>query len=628
VTAGPSSDAIVGLVSVVAVQLGPLQLRLPWGLTPSIVVVLGIVVLAMVLFTAELVPVDLTAIVVMVLLIVLQPWTGISVTEGISGFSNPATVAVLALLIISAGVSKTGAVQRVGSWFADVAADRPYSQLVATVLVAGPSSGVINNTPVVAILVPVVTDLARRARTSPSKLLMPLSFASILGGTLTVIGTSTNILASDVSARLIGHPFSMFEFTKLGLIVLVVGSAYLLTVGYWLVPERIAPSEEYVDEYELTDYLTEVVVLDGSPMVGQTVTEAMASTGLDVAVIDVERGRHRYAEPLDNLVIAPGDVFTVRTDRTILKRLIGLEGIDFLNADVGDEDLATPDERYILFEMVVSSGSGLVGETLASADFRKQFEGTVLAFKSRGELVRERLDDRPLRVGDTLLVQASEDSLDRLSRSRDLIVAHEPREPVYRTAKTPHAVAIVAGVVLLPAMGLLPIVVSALAGVVAMAVTGVLKPTELYDAVDWNVIFLLAGVIPLGIALETTGAAALLGEAIADSAHLLPMVGVLWVFYLVTALLTNVVSNNASVVLMLPVAVDAAQRVGANAFAFVLAVTFAASTSFMTPIGYQTNLFVYGAGGYRFTDYFRVGAPLQLILSVVTTLGIVYFWPL
>jgi di/tricarboxylate transporter len=261
------------------------------------------------------------------------------------------------------------------------------------------------------------------------------------------------------------------------------------------------------------------------------------------------------------------------------------------------------------------------------------------------------MDERRLRVGDTLLLQAAPDSIDRLSRNDDFIVAHEPDDPDYRTEKIPHAAAIMAGVVgfvavpwgavgsaLAGAAGVaalesasalsLPIMVTALAGVVAMVATGVLKPTEIYDAVEWDVIFLLAGLIPLGMALEQTGGADLLGSLVAATGAYLPALGVLWVFYIATGLITGVISNNASVVLMLPVAVETADQIGANPFAFVLAVTFAASTAFLTPVGYQTNLFVYGPGGYEFMDFFRVGAPLQLLLSVVTVLGIAFFWGL
>jgi di/tricarboxylate transporter len=223
-------------------------------------------------------------------------------------------------------------------------------------------------------------------------------------------------------------------------------------------------------------------------------------------------------------------------------------------------------------------------------------------------------------------VQATSETVGRLDLNRDFIVAQEVERTDFRKSKVPVALGIVAAVVGLAALDILPIVVSALAGALAMVVTGCLKPTEVYDAVQWDVVFLLAGVIPLGIALETTGAADLLADAVVRSAEFLPLLGVLGLFYLVTALLTNVISNNASVVLMIPVAVEAATQLDANAFAFVLAVTFAASTAFMTPVGYQTNLFVYGPGGYRFTDYLRVGGPLQLIFALVTTLGVAFFW--
>ena len=597
-------------------------------LTVDMLVVFLVIGIALVLFTLEWVPVDVTAIVSMVLLMVLEPWTQISAAEGISGFSNPATVTVLAMLILSSGVSRTGLVQRIGAAMARFAGDDPLRQLAATIGVAGPASGFINNTPVVAILVPVISDLAHQGRSSPSKLLMPLSFASMLGGTLTVIGTSTNILASDISDRLLGHPFNMFEFTGLGALVLVVGVVYLLTVGRWLLPERIKPREDFIEEYELSDYLTEVVVREDSPLVGMTVEDALAEADFDVDILQIDREEGRFLGPLGQVTVQAGDVFRVRTDRRTLEELMAVDGLDLVGTEVTEEELEAVATEQTLVELVITSGSDLVGETLETAAFRQRYDATVLAFLSRGELIRERIDQIVMRVGDTLLVQAPADSIDRLSRNRDFIVGHEPERPSYRTSKIPHAILIIGGVVALPALGVLPIVVSALAGVAAMVIAGVLKPTEIYDAVDWNVIFLLAGVIPLGIALEQTGAATLIGAGVAGTASVLPAIGVLWVFYLVTAVLTNVISNNASVVLMIPVAIEAAGRLEANAFAFVLAVTFAASTAFMTPVGYQTNLFVYGPGGYRFSDYFRVGAPLQLLLSVVTVVGISAFWGL
>jgi di/tricarboxylate transporter len=236
------------------------------------------------------------------------------------------------------------------------------------------------------------------------------------------------------------------------------------------------------------------------------------------------------------------------------------------------------------------------------------------------------MEDAELQVGDTLLVQATADSISRLNVNRDFIVAQEIERPDYRESKILLAVGIVAAVVAVAALDVLPIMVSALAGALVMVLTGVLKPPEVYDAVEWDVIFLLAGVIPLGIAMEETGAANLIADLLVLSADFLPAIAVLGLFYVVTAVLTNIVSNNASVVLMIPVAAEAAAQLGANAFAFVLAVTFAASTAFMTPVGYQTNLFVYGPGGYKFTDYVRVGGPLQLLFAVVTTAGIAAIW--
>lgn len=601
--------------------------------TAEMLVVFALILLALVLFATERFPIDVTAILVMVLLMVLEPWTQISPREGISGFANPATITVLAMLILSTGVNRTGIVQLIGRKMAAFAGTDRRKQLAATVGVTGPVSGFINNTPVVAILVPVIADLAHEGRTSPSKLLMPLSFASMLGGTLTLIGTSTNILASDIAAQLgaespgLGlHAFGMFEFTKLGVVVFAVGSLYLMTIGVRLLPKRIPADEDLVEEYALQEYLADVVVPANSQLIGQTVGEALGDDNLDIDVLQLIRYGERFDEPLARKEIHENDTLRLRTNRETLEYIMDAEGLTLSGGPRTEDDLHPEEEEPVLVEVVIPSGSFLVGETLASSSFRQRYDANVLAFRTRGDVVRDRFEDIRIRVGDTLLVQAPPDSLTRLVENEDFIVAHEFDEVTYRSDKIPFAVGIIAGVVALPALNILPIVVSALAGVVAMIFTGVLKPTELYSSVEWNVIFLLAGVIPLGIALQQTEAAALLGDAVAATSLFLPPIGVLWVFYLATGLLTSVISNNASVVLMIPVAANAAQSIGANAFAFVLAVTFAASTAFMTPVGYQTNLFVYGPGGYTFSDFIRVGAPLQFLLSIVTVLGIAFFW--
>ena len=611
-------------------------------ITPGIAVVFLVVLAALLLFVTEPVPVDVTAIGVLVALLLIQPASVALAAAGLvdgpillfpsypadalSGFSSEATLTVLAMFILSDGVQRTGVVQRVGARIATVTGDSQSRQLGASIGVVAPISGFINNTAAVAILLPMVTDLAHRGGTSPSKLLLPLSYASMFGGMLTLIGTSTNILASELSGRLIGRSFTMFEFTQLGIVVSVVGTVYLLTVGRWLTPERIKPKLDLTEEFEMAEYLTEVVVRPDSPLVGQRVGKALVETDFDVDLLQLIRGDDTFLEPLGPKEIQAGDVFAIRADRDTLVELLGVEGLDAVPTAVDEAELETEDAADSLVELVVAPGSALPGKSLASASFRRRYDATVLALRRGDDLIRRRMDDITLRVGDTLLVQATAESIDRLDATRDLIVAQEIDRHDYRGDKIPVAIGIVVGVVALAALEVLPIVVAALAGALAMVATGCLRPTELYESVQWDVVFLLAGVIPLGIALEATGAASLLASLVVATGDVLPLVGVLGAFYVLTAVLTNVISNNASVVLMIPVAAEAATTLGANAFSFVLAVTFAASTAFMTPVGYQTNLFVYGPGGYRFGDYLRVGGPLQLVFAVVTTAGIAAIW--
>ncbi|MBS3766327.1 anion permease [Candidatus Bipolaricaulota bacterium] len=600
------------------------------GVTFDMAVVFGLILVAVYFFVTDHLAIDITAILLMVLLMVLEPWTQISPAEAISGFSNPATITVLAMLILSGGMVKTGVAQIIGRKLSRFAGENKFKQLFATVAAGGPISGFVNNTPVVAILVSVITDLAHKGKTSPSKLLIPLSYASMLGGTLTLIGTSTNILASEISGRLIGHPFSMFEFTKLGAIVLLVGGAYLLFIAPRLLPDRVPPIENYGEQYGLKDYVAEVVVHEESPLAGLTMEEVASSEEFNAEILQLRRGNEVLTELPGEEELEKGDVLRIHTDKeTLVGDIIAREELVMAGRErEGKQEGSDEVEELIAVEVVIPSGSPLEGDTLSSSSFEKRYDVTVLAIRSRGKMIKERLNRTRIHPGDTLLVEASPGDIDRLAQNPGYIVAHEVEEPTYRKSKIPHALVIILGVVLLASFGVFPILLSALAGVVAMVVSGVLKPHEVYDSVSWDVIFLLAGVIPLGMALEQTGGAELIGEAIAASAGVFPSVAVLWLLYITTGLITGMISNNASVALLIPVAVNAAAKLGANPFSFVLAVTFAASTAFLTPVGYQTNLFVYGPGGYRFSDYIRVGLPLQLILSVVTVAGIVFFWGL
>ncbi|GAA0549767.1 SLC13 family permease [Halorubrum ejinorense] len=613
-------------------SLLPLTGAIP-PITTEIAVIFGLVAVALVLFVTELVPVDVTAIAVMVALVVLEPWTGVDAAVGISGFASPATVTVLAMFILSEGIRQSGLVNLVGAAIADRFGDSPNKQLLAVLGLSGGTAGFINNTPVVAIMIPMVNTIAERTGISPSKLLMPASFAAMLGGMLTLVGTSTNILASDVSARLLDHPFSMFEFTGLGLVVLLTGVAYLATVGRYLVPERIAAGDGLVAEFDMAEYLTEAVVREDSPLVGETIGASLEALDVDADVVQLIRDDRAFTEPLGPKEVHAGDVLVLRTDRENLLSLVDAEGLDLApDAEVTDEQLdadeaaVEPVTDQSLVEIVVSPEASVIGETLETLFFRDRYDASVLAIRRGERVIHARMDERPLRGGDALLIQATETTIGRFAADRDFVLARELTRPDFRTSRIPVAVGILVAVVALAALEVLTIPVSALGGIVAMVVTGCVKPGEMYDAVDWSVILLLAGLIPLGVAVERTGAAAWLADvAVVGTVGLSPVL-VLGAFYLFTALVTNVISNNASVVLMIPVAVETAVQIGANPFAFVLAVTFAASSAVLTPIGYQTNLMVYAPGGYEFTDFFRVGAPLQLLLAVVTTAGIAVLW--
>ena len=594
----------------------------------SALVVFGLVALAVALFVTEVVSPDVTALSVLVALVLLEPWTGVGPQSALSGFASPATVTILAMFVLSAGVERTGAIRRLGTVVAGFTRGDGRKLSAAVVGMTGPLAGFVNNTPVVAMVIPMVTQLADEAHVSPTKLLIPLSYASMLGGTLTLLGTATNILASDLLDELIGESYSMFEFTPLGIVVLVVGSAYLLFVAVPLLPERIE-AVDLTREFGLEGYLHRVYVRSPSPLVGLSVVEAMDELDVDVDIIQIVRGEETFIAPVDR-TIQEQDVLTVRADEETLAAFVALGALRRLpSAQVTERELAEPKGLGTLVEAVVAPGSALEGETLRTADLRRRYTDTVLAFRRGNELIHEGLADFQMSEGDGLLVYTTQETVDRLRSDGDLVVtevATLPNEqetfpPLFET-KAPLAVGVVGGVVALAALNVLPIAIAALAGVVAMVVGGVIETREAYEAVDWEVILLLAGIIPLGLAIQTSGGATYLGELVAAAAPALPAVVVLAAFYLLTGLLANLVTPVASVVLVLPIAVETAANVGADQFAFALGVTFGAATAFTTPIGYQTNLMVYAPGGYRFTDYVRVGLPLQLLLAVVTPVAI------
>jgi len=608
------------------------------GVSAGAVVVFGLIAVALVLFVTEAIPNDTTAIGIVVALAALEPWTGITTRGAISGFANTATITIVAMYMLSAGINNTGIVERLGLHLARLTRGSESRVLAATVLTTGPVAGFINNTPVVAVFIPMITDLADQSGVSPSKLLMPLSYAAILGGTLTLIGTATNLLASEFASALLPRgPIGMFEFTALGAVVLAVGTGYLLTVGRWLTPARIPANADLVEEFDLDEYLTQVRVSPGSDSLGTPVADLAERTAAGASVLQLRRDGKGYLAVDSDRRLRSGDVLVVHGTPESVDALCAERDFRPLGSrSVTDETLDAAATDRVLDKALVPETSSFVGETLAETRLHEVYGTRALAIRRDGKLIRSGLDEVTLEVGDLLLVRTTAESAAHFAETGDLVSVEaegldrlldadaEAVAPL--SPRTPVAVGIMAGVVGTAALGVLPVVIAALGGVFLMIVTGCLTPSDAYDAVSWNVVFLLAGVIPLGLAMEGSGGAALIAEGLVATGTVLPTVAVLLVFSLVTGVLANVITPVATVVLMIPIAVDAAARLGANGFAFLLVVMFASATSFSTPVGYQTNLMVYGPGGYEFSDFVRVGGPLQILLAVVTTAGVAALW--
>ncbi len=591
-------------------------------MTFEIAFVLALVVIAVILFATEKLPVDLVALLVMGALLV----SGIiSPEEGLAGFSNTATITVGAMFVLSAGLFKTGAVNHLGRALSRLFKINFWLALIVTMLIAGVLSSFINNTPVVAIFLPLLLGVARDLDASPSKLLMPLSFASMFGGVCTLIGSSTNILVGAIAERHGQPAFGMFEFTPLGAIFFGVGLLYIIFIGIRLIPDRRSQGD-LTQTFGMGDYLIDVVLQPEAESVGKSVANSPLAKDLDLDILEVRRDDRLIPFPTAETVLAANDVLRVRCEVEKIKQLQQRKGI-VLKPEIKWRDEELESEEAMLVEAVIAPNSVLDGKTLKSIRFRNHFGGTVLVLRHRGETVHENLETTPLRAGDVLLVKIRRDHLIHLEEHEAFLVVSEVGLPTFRKRKVMPAVAIVAAVVLAAAFNIVPIVVGAITGGVLMLLTRCLDMEDAYKAVEWKVIFLLAGVLSLGTALEKTGAAMLISSAMIKSIGTWGPLAVVAAFYLLTSLVTEAMSNNATAALLAPIAIVTADSLGVDPRPFLMAVTFAASSSFMTPVGYQTNTLIYGPGQYKFTDFVRIGAPLNLLFWLLATLLIPQFWP-
>jgi di/tricarboxylate transporter len=612
--------------------------------TLKIAVTILILLLTVYHFIRERIPPDLTALLALLALLI----TGIlTPDEAFSGFSHPATVSVAAVLVLSAAIERTGALTYVAR---RMLAPLVHSELLLTtviMLVIGGISAFINNTAAVAIFIPIVLEVCRRSGKSPGRVLMPMAHAATIGGMCTLIGTSTNLVAHEFALRQGLPGFSMFELGKVGLPMVLVGYAYMLLIGRWFLPRT--PSDEKLPFQLDGEYLAEVLVQPASPWAGREVDAAHFPRDFDVELVGLmRRGQALNPKGLGQTFTA-GDSLWLRGPLSKVLALAGQEGLELhrpknrgmqrtstwpgilkleQRQEAAQPEVEPPDpEEMLLAEVVVLTTSGLIGQTLKSVRFAEQYDTVVLALRRRGEL-RARPSLTPLRAGDVLVVEGTAAALAALAEMSGFLVIGSPEQPEQRPGKLILTLLTLIGVVTLVSFGVLPIVTAATGGCVLLMLTGCLRPREAYQAIDLSLVFLLAGSLALGVALEKTEITVLLAKGLT---HLTGMTGpyvVLAGFFIVSLLISELMSNSGTVALLGPVAISTAAQIGVNPMALLAAVTFGASAAFAMPIGYQTSLMIYGPGGYRFKDFVRMGIALDLLLALLALWLIPRFWPL
>lgn len=545
--------------------------------------------------------------------------------EAFKVFSNEAAITVASMFILSAALERTGVIESIAHRLNRAVGRSDWSVLLVMLPIVAVLSAFINNTPVVVVFMPIMISLAASRGLKPSKLLIPLSFASIFGGLCTLIGTSTNILVSSTAEQLGQPALGMFELGRVGWLLAVAGLIYLLTVGRHLLPNRdtLASTLQSTDSKQ---YLTEVLVTAESPLVGKPVAKTPLANQPRVRVLEVIRGGELIYTPLEEIVLEPGDRLRLATPLTSVLELNQLEGVALSpKSTLGVELVGT--QKAVVAECVIGPRSSLVGRSVRAANFRRRYGVLVLAVHRQGVNLREDFAEVKLRYGDTLLVEGPETAMNQLRGHRDFLLLLDVPETAKRRRKQALAVGAVALVVGLATLNVLPIGALAVMAAVAVVATRCLDVEEAYESVDWKIIFLIFGMLALGMALEKTRGAALVAHTLIHGLGAWGPMVVLSAVVLLTSTLTNFLSNNAVAVLLTPIAVEAATAMHVSPRPFLIAVALGASACFATPIGYQTNTLVYGAGGYKFRDFLKVGLPLNLVFCALATYLIPKFWP-
>jgi di/tricarboxylate transporter len=593
-------------------------------MTPQIALTLGIIVVALIIFATEKLRVDVVAL----LVLITVGLTGlVGPKEVFSGFSNSAVITVWAVYIVSGGLFNTGVADYMGRFILHLSGTNETRLIAIIMIVCGSMSAFMNNVGATAMLLPAVVSISWQTKIPVSKLLIPLSFSSLLGGGITLIGTPANILATNIVSDRGLPTFGFFDFAPVGLLVFAAGILYMVLVGRHLLPVRQPPSVTKISS-QLRSYMFEARVQPDGKLAGLSLLESRLGADYDLTVVGIVRDKKFKKALHRNTIIQPHDILLIEgsVDKLMAaKDALGLVVVTEQPTELEALDLDQADD---VLEATLAPRSSMVGRSLQSLQFRDRFGFTVLAVQRQGEMITKRLRSIKLQFGDNLLLQGPRDRIPSLQQGNDFLVLEAGNIPKDVRHKMPIAIAILVSVIGLVIFGGLDISLAMVMGAVAMVLTGCLTIDEAHQAIDWRTVFLVAGMLPLGTAMESTGAARYIADIMLNTIGGWGPLAALAGVYLLAALITQPMSNAAAMVLVVPIAIDTALSLGANHLTFVLAVVVGGVTSFLTPVGHKANVLVFGPGGYKFFDYARVGSLMTVIIFIVTMIILPIFFPL